>query len=52
MTKFTFYIDGLNRETDVFAETEKAARKACWEALSPAEQDAVVCLDCIDEVVT
>jgi hypothetical protein len=46
---FTFYLDGLNREVDQVAETEKAARAALWSGLSDDEQDSVRSIECIDE---
>lgn len=46
---YTFYIEGLNREVSVKADSERLASKAIWNSLSSDEKDAVACLDCVDE---
>ena len=46
-TKFTFYIDGLNRETTFEEETEGLAQAGVWNDLTNDEQDAVIKIECI-----
>ena len=50
MSKFTFYVEGINKEFEAVAETEKAAIKAIWDAMTDEQKNAVACFDCIDEV--
>lgn len=48
MQRFTFYIEGLNREVPVDAINEKDARGIVWNDLTNDERDAVVQFECID----
>lgn len=48
--KYLFYIEGLGREQWQSGDTEGRARKALWNALSDDEKNAVVQIECLDEV--
>lgn len=48
MNKYTFYIEGLNREIVEFADSQKAAHRAIWGKLTHEEKNRVVIFDCID----
>lgn len=48
MNKYTFYIEGLDREVAEFADSEKEARQAIWKSLTHEDRDKVVIFDCID----
>ncbi len=52
MKRFTFFVEGLNREIEIDTDSdEKDARAKLWNDLTNDEQDAVVLIDCIDQVV-
>ncbi len=48
MSKYTFFIEGVNKEYSVVASSEKDARQSIWKGLSDEEKNAVVVFDCID----
>ena len=48
MNKYTFYIEGLNREVVEFANSQKEAQRAIWGKLTHDEKNQVVIFDCID----
>jgi hypothetical protein len=48
MNKYTFFIEGLNKEASIVASSEKDARQSIWKGLSDEEKNAVVVFDCID----
>lgn len=52
MRKFLFVDDdnNINVELWVNAETENDARKLAWGQLTPEQQNACGCLECVDEV--
>ena len=51
MERFTFYIEGLNREAQVDTEDgQKDAYAMVWNDLTNDEQDAVISIDCLDQV--
>lgn len=52
MRKFLFVDDDCNINVELWVEaaTEKEARKLAWAQLTPEQQDACGCLDCVDEV--
>jgi hypothetical protein len=49
ISKYTFYIDGINKTRSAIADDEKSAHKAIWEGLSDSEKNCTACIDCIDE---
>lgn len=48
MNKYTFYIEGLDREATEYGNSQKEARQAIWKSLTNEEKDRVVIFDCID----
>lgn len=48
MNKYTFYIEGLNREVIEYADSQKEAHRAIWNKLTDNEKNCVACLDCLD----
>ena len=52
MARFLFVDDEGNISVFLWIEasTEKEARKLAWAQLTDEQQDAIGCLDCIDEV--
>jgi hypothetical protein len=48
MSKYMFYIEGLEIEEWVEAPTEKDARQKLWANLESHEQDNVVQIECIE----
>ena len=51
MSKWTFYIEGLNIERSYTCPTSNQARMFIWESLTDEQRDRVVCFDLIDEEV-
>ena len=50
LRKFTFYVEGVGRDVEVIAETEREAHQMAWGMLSEGERNAAESLDCVDEV--
>lgn len=48
MSKFTYYVDGLDIEVSAVAATQREAHKLAWAALTEEEKNAARCLDWID----
>jgi hypothetical protein len=49
MKKFTFYVEGPEKEVAVIAENQKDAHKKVWESLTDDERNIAACIDWIDE---
>lgn len=49
MSKWTFYIEGLNIERSYTCTTSNQARMFIWESLTDEQRDRVVCFDLVDE---
>ena len=50
MSKWTFYLEGLNIERSFTCPTSNQARMFIWESLTDEQKNNVVCFDLIDEV--
>jgi hypothetical protein len=48
MKKYTFYIEGLNKQVSVTAETEKKAWFYVWTIMNFDERDAVKSYECVE----
>lgn len=48
MNKYTYFIEGLNREVSAVEASEELARKSIWNGLSDEEKNAVVWFELLD----
>lgn len=48
MSKFTYYVDGLDIEVSAVAATQREAHKLAWASLTDEQKNAARCLEWID----
>lgn len=48
--RYTFYAEGLNRDFETVANTEREAYRKVWNSLTEEQKNRLVILDCIDVV--
>jgi hypothetical protein len=47
-SRYTFYAEGLNREIEATASTEREAYQKVWNSLTDEQKNQLVILDCVD----